>query len=102
MRIALISTPFVPVPPRRYGGTELVVHELAEGLVARGHDVELFATGDSRSSAHLSWLYAEAQWPPSMLPDVDHVSWAMQRIMSRGGFDVVHAHSAVALACARL
>jgi hypothetical protein len=51
MRIALISTPVLSVPPRLYGGTELVVHELAEGLVRQGHDVELFATGDSTSSA---------------------------------------------------
>jgi glycosyltransferase involved in cell wall biosynthesis len=102
MRIAVISTPFVAVPPRLYGGTELVVHELVEGLVERGHDVELFATGDSRSTAELRSLYAEAQWPPEMLTDLNHVSWAMQQIVERGPFDVIHAHSAVALGCARL
>ncbi len=102
MRVALISTPFVAVPPRMYGGTELVVAELAEGLVARGHDVELFATGDSRTTAELRALYAQAQWPPQMLTDLNHVSWAMQQVADRGPFDVVHAHSAVALACARL
>ena len=47
MRIAMLSTPFVPVPPPDYGGTELVVHELVEGLLQRRHDVVLFATGDS-------------------------------------------------------
>lgn len=36
MKIAMVSTPFVAVPPRDYGGTELVVHELVEGLLARG------------------------------------------------------------------
>src|SRR5437763_276175 len=51
MRIALISTPFVRVPPPSYGGTELIVAELAEGLTAAGHHVTLFATGDSRSCA---------------------------------------------------
>jgi glycosyltransferase involved in cell wall biosynthesis len=102
MRIALISTPFLPVPPRLYGGTELVVHALAEGLVQRGHRVELFGTGDSRTSAALTSLYKEAQWPPEMLIDLNHVSWAMQQIAQRGSFDVIHAHSAVALACARL
>jgi hypothetical protein len=69
MRIALISTPFLTVPPRLYGGTELIVHELAEGLVRRGHDVELFATGDSRTSATLRSLYKGPQWPPEMLAD---------------------------------
>jgi len=102
MRIALISTPFVAVPPRLYGGTELVVHELAEGLVARGHEVVLFATGESRTTAGLRWLYAHAQWPPEMLADLNHVSWAMQQVAQHGAFDLIHAHSAVALACARL
>ena len=102
MRIALVSTPFVAVPPHSYGGTELVVHELTEGLVARGHDVVLFATGDSSTRAQLRALYPEAQWPPQMLTDLNHVSWAMQQIAAHGEFDVIHAHSAVALACARL
>lgn len=102
MRIALVSTPFVAVPPRLYGGTELIVAELADGLVERGHDVTLFATGDSRTTAELRSRYARAQWPPEMLVDLDHVSWAMQQIAEQGTFDVVHAHSAIALACARL
>ncbi len=102
MRIALISTPFIAVPPPMYGGTELVVHQLAEGLVARGHDVELFATGDSHTSAVLRAKYATAQWPPESLLELNHVSWAMQQIASGEPFDVVHAHSALALACGRL
>jgi len=102
MRIALISTPFVAVPPRLYGGTELIIAELADGLVERGHDVTLFATGDSRTTAELRALYDRAQWPPEMVADLDHVSWAMQQVADEGTFDVVHAHSAIALACARL
>jgi glycosyltransferase involved in cell wall biosynthesis len=101
VRIALISTPFLSVPPRLYGGTELVVYELADGLVRMGHDVELFATGDSRTRATLRSLYAETQWPPDPLADLNHVSWAMEEIGLRGPFDVIHAHSAAALACAR-
>ncbi len=101
MRIAMISTPFLPVPPRDYGGTELVVHELVEGLTRRGHRVTLFATGDSRSSARLRAIFPCAQWPPQGLADIDHVSWAMQQV-ALAGYDVVHAHSAVALALRRL
>src|ERR687884_686807 len=97
MRIAMISTPFIPVPPRRYGGTELVVYELVEELVARGHDVVVFATGDSRTSAELRFLYREAQWPPNPFTDLTHVSWAMQQVQDED-FDVVHAHSACTLA----
>jgi glycosyltransferase involved in cell wall biosynthesis len=101
MRIALISTPFLAVPPRLYGGTELIVHELAEGLVKRGHYVELFATGDSTTTAQLRFLYPDAQWPPLMLPDVNHATWAMRQVIERGPFDLIHAHSAAALACSR-
>jgi len=102
MRIAIVSTPFLAVPPRLYGGTELVVHELAEGLVERGHEVVLFATGDSRTSADLRSVYPQAQWPPEMLTDLNHVSWAMREIAEDGKFDLIHAHSAVALGCGRL
>jgi len=53
MRIAQIAPLFETVPPRHYGGTERVVHWLTESLVAMGHDVTLFAAGDSRTSARL-------------------------------------------------
>jgi glycosyltransferase involved in cell wall biosynthesis len=101
VRIALLSTPFIAVPPRAYGGTELVVHELAEGLVARGHDVTLFATGDSHTSARLRFLYARSEWPPDPIVDTNHAAWAMETI-SGGHFDIIHAHAAVALAFRRL
>ena len=101
MRIAMISTPFLSVPPHDYGGTELVVYELVEGLLDRGHDVTLFATGDSRTRARLRALYPAPQWPPGPFTDLNHISWAMAHAAS-GGFDVVHAHSAVALATGRL
>lgn len=97
MRIALISTPFLAVPPATYGGTELIIHELAEGLVARGHEVTLFATGDSQTSAELRWTFAQPQWPPETYTDLTHVSCAMREVEA-GVFDVVHAHSAMALA----
>jgi glycosyltransferase involved in cell wall biosynthesis len=101
MRIAMISTPFLAVPPKDYGGTELIVHELTEGLIAAGHDVTLFATGDSHSSAPLRALYREAQWPPTTLVDLNHVSWAVGAAAGEE-FDVIHAHSAVALALGRM
>jgi glycosyltransferase involved in cell wall biosynthesis len=101
MRIALISTPFVAVPPTRYGGTELMIAELTEGLVERGHDVTLFGTGDSTTPAELRSLYEKAQWPPNFLQDANHVSWAMQQVYDED-FDVVHANSAGALIFTRI
>jgi glycosyltransferase involved in cell wall biosynthesis len=53
MKIAQLATNVERVPPEGYGGTELVVHLLTEELVRRGHEVTLFATGDSRTSARL-------------------------------------------------
>src|SRR5689334_6620863 len=64
VRIAMISTPFVPVPPPRYGGTELIVAELVDGFLREGHEVTLFATGDSRTRAELKALHRAAEWPP--------------------------------------
>ena len=53
MRIAQIAPLYESVPPELYGGTERVVHNLTEVLVRRGHEVTLFASGDSRTSATL-------------------------------------------------
>ncbi|KZK74784.1 MAG: glycosyl transferase [Pelodictyon luteolum] len=53
LRIAQIAPLIERVPPKKYGGTERVVYHLTEGLVARGHDVTLFASGDSITSARL-------------------------------------------------
>ena len=101
MRIAIVSTPFLSTPPRDYGGTELLVSDLVEGLVERGHPVTLFATGDSRTTAELRALYPRPQWPPDPLVDVNHVSWALRQAAEER-FDVVHVNSAAALAIARL
>ena len=97
----MISTPFVPVPPLHYGGTELVVSELVDGLLDRGHDVTLFATGDSHTRARLASLYPRAVWPPSHYPDLNHTAWAMAEV-ARSQFDVIHAHSPTALALGRM
>ncbi|HKG26314.1 MAG TPA: glycosyltransferase, partial [Thermomicrobiales bacterium] len=53
MRIAMVAPLAEPVPPPLYGGTERVVSVLTEELVRRGHDVTLFASGDSQTTAKL-------------------------------------------------
>lgn len=100
MRIAVVSTPFVPVPPRDYGGTELVLGELTTGLVRRGHEVTLYATGDSESTAKVRALYREAVWPPRPLQESNHASWALREAVTRGA-EVIHVNSASALAFTR-
>jgi glycosyltransferase involved in cell wall biosynthesis len=64
MRIAQVAPLTEAVPPSLYGGTERVVHWLTEELVALGHEVTLFASGDSRTSARL-----DATWPRALRLD---------------------------------
>lgn len=99
MRIALISTSAVSVPPKAYGGTELVIAELAKELTRRGHEVTVFATGDSTPESNLRWHFAEAVWPPNDLAELRHVAMSWAEICAeRPSFDVVHAHTAPAAA----
>lgn len=94
MRIAQVAPPWLPVPSAGYGGTEHVVSTLTEELVRRGHDVTLFASGDSKTSAKLSSVYPNALGndidvkmnPLVMLP---HIYEAFRR---RGEFDIIHVH----------
>lgn len=60
MRIAIVAPPWVPVPPPAYGGTEAVLDGLAQGLVAAGHDVLLYTTGDSTCPVPRAWVLAKA------------------------------------------
>ena len=92
MHIGLICPVWFPVPPEAYGGTERVVALLAEGLVDAGHDVTLFASGDSRTSARLESVFqtAPSEW-------IGHTYWEMQHtihaIRQGDRFDVVHDHT---------
>jgi len=103
MRIALISTCAISVPPRTYGGTELVIGELAKELTRRGHDVTVFATGDSDPESALRWHFVTPVWPPDDLAELRHaaMSWA-QIGAERPSFDVVHAHTVPAVALSAL
>ena len=60
MKIAQIAPLAESVPPKLYGGTERIVSYLTEELVRQGHDVTLFASGDSRTKANLVAPYPEA------------------------------------------
>ena len=103
MRIALVSSCAVSVPPRAYGGTELVVAELAKNLTRCGHDVTTFATGDSEPSGRLQWRFERPVWPPYESAELRHAAHAWQQITATpGAFDVVHTHQAPSLALASI
>jgi glycosyltransferase involved in cell wall biosynthesis len=92
MRIAQLSPVWERVPPVKYGGIELVVYLLTEELVKRGHEVHLFASGDSHTSGKLESIYPVAQREllGNPVPDLLHVTHAFLRASE---FDVIHNHT---------
>jgi glycosyltransferase involved in cell wall biosynthesis len=96
MRIALISTCAIPVPPSGYGGTERVVAALSRALVDRGHEVFVYATGDSQPAGTLRYCFARSVWPPDPAAERRHGAWAW-RDLGRLSPDVVHLNSPEAL-----
>jgi len=94
MRIAQIAPLAESVPPQLYGGTERVVSYLTEELVAMGHDVTLFASGDSRTKATLVPGCARAlRLDPSCRdPAAYQVAMVEQVLRRRDEFDVIHNH----------
>jgi glycosyltransferase involved in cell wall biosynthesis len=95
MRIAQISPLFEAVPPKLYGGTERVVYALTEELVAMGHDVTLFASGDSLTSATLAPMRDKAlRLDPSVVDWIAIYTRMMELICRRAHeFDVLHFHT---------
>ncbi len=95
MRVAQISPLFEAVPPKLYGGTERVVYALTEELVAMGHDVTLFASGDSITSATLAPMRNKAlRLDPSVVDWIAIYMRMMELIRRRAHeFDVLHFHT---------
>jgi len=99
VRVALIAPPYIPVPPIKYGGTELFLAHLAAGLRNEGIDAVVYANGESRPEAELRSLYAKAEWPlPTELDiykELNQCSWAVRDAI--GECDVIHLNSALGL-----
>jgi glycosyltransferase involved in cell wall biosynthesis len=94
MRIAQVCPPWLAVPPKGYGGIEWVVALLADGLVEAGHEVTLFATGDSRTTARLEFVYEQAPGTTRIndpVLDTTHTLFSLRDARTR--FDVLHVHS---------
>lgn len=99
MKIAIVSPFEETVPPEKYGGTELIVANVTEALVARGHDVTLFASGDSRTKAKLVPVIPEALRKDPAMQDsklreavkyIEIVELSQHLINSK--FDIIHNH----------
>jgi glycosyltransferase involved in cell wall biosynthesis len=96
MKIAQIAPPWITIPPKNYGGTENVIYNLVEALVVRGHDVTLFTTGDSNTSAKQvsflpqSLIDSGVPWQPPLKAYYHHLK-SIEYINAHD-FDIVHTH----------
>ena len=92
MRIAILAPVWFPVPPSGYGGIEWVVSLLADGLVDVGHEVTLFASGDSHTKAKLEWV-----WPTAPSEWIGHSFWELRHALHcferAQDFDIVNDHT---------
>jgi glycosyltransferase involved in cell wall biosynthesis len=94
MKIAQVAPLIESVPPRLYGGTERIVSYLTEELVRLGHDVTLFASGDSISSAELvSCCTRSLRLDPAVRDAIPHFLLMIDKVRERADeFDVIHFH----------
>jgi glycosyltransferase involved in cell wall biosynthesis len=104
MKIALIAPPFISVPPKLYGGTELFIAHLAEGLKANGIDVVVYANGESTVDVEVRSLYPKSEWPLSVevfsnMKDMNHGAWAVADAIK--DCDLLHLNNAPSLATSR-
>jgi glycosyltransferase involved in cell wall biosynthesis len=94
MKIGQIAPPMESVPPRLYGGTERVVSYLTEELVNMGHDVTLFASGDSLTSANLvSCAPAALRLNDQVRDTIPYYVMMLERVRQQAhNFDILHFH----------
>jgi glycosyltransferase involved in cell wall biosynthesis len=102
MRIAQLAPTYERVPPAAYGGTEHIVHLLTEELVRLGHDVTLFASGDSETAARLRSVTPHAVRYGDSSNGLRHAEYlqlanaqACFLEASEGAFDIVHNHAGI-------
>jgi glycosyltransferase involved in cell wall biosynthesis len=94
VHIALVAPPWLSVPPKGYGGIEWIVSLLADGLVELGHDVTLFATGDSTTKARLEYAFEEAPGPQRINDLWYDAIHTLHVFREPARFDLFHVHTA--------
>lgn len=98
MKIAQVAPIIERVPPKKYGGTERVVSALTEELVKRGHEVTLFASGDSQTSAKLESVYPRSLREAKVKNLYGFNTWTLLNIGlaydMQDEFDIIHDHMA--------
>ncbi len=94
MKIAQVAPLYESVPPRTYGGTERIVSYLTEELVAQGHEVTLFASGDSVTAAQLIAARKRALRLDNVFDPLPHHYVMLEEVFERASrFDIIHFHT---------
>jgi len=104
LKIALIAPPFIAVPPADYGGTELFLAHLAEGLQQLGLEVVVYTNRESTVKAERRWIYGHSDWPiknpeHAFVQDLNHEAWAVHDATEH--CDIIHVQSAPAITFSR-
>ncbi len=96
MKIVHIAPPWIPIPPKNYGGTEIVIYNLIEEEIAQGHDVTLIAPADAKTSARLVSFFPRSlsedgiPWSAHLLAFY-HMQKAVEYVKEQQ-FDILHTH----------
>jgi glycosyltransferase involved in cell wall biosynthesis len=104
LKIALIAPPHIAVPPADYGGTELFVAQLADGLQQAGVQVIVYANGESTVGVEVRSLYKQSQWPiknteHALSRALNHESWSIRDAARE--CDIIHVQSPHAITLSR-
>lgn len=91
MQVVQIAPPWVPIPPRDYGGTELMIANLVRGLLAHGVEIQLFAARDSTLEVPCLGPFDHAFWPPDKFSENLHLSYAFRHLRDIS-CQVIHSH----------
>ncbi|MFC1862001.1 glycosyltransferase family 4 protein [Chloroflexota bacterium] len=107
MKIAMVMPPWFKIPPEGYGGIEIIVSLLTDGLVKKGHEVTLFTISESQSKARIFTVFNEEMKsyldrPPSSFLNIALThTLASYFEIAKGNYDIIHDHTwKEGLACA--
>jgi glycosyltransferase involved in cell wall biosynthesis len=101
MRVGIVASPFVPVPPVTYGGTELFIATLARYLCKTGNEVIVYTNGESSVDVETRFLYPKTEWPVNSmvyqgLKEIQHTGWSVKD--ASRSCDVIHLNGPAGVA----
>ena len=95
LKIGQIAPPYLPVPPKKYGGAEMIIYFLCEELTKRGHEIFLFATKDSKSNCHICPVIKNGLWRRKIKESAPYHAYQMAYVAKKTRelkLDILHDH----------